>query len=614
MEDAAMNRRKHFASAAVAAMLLFGCQQSGESVRSGGAESDSIHIALRLGASTDSLPDSVYFKARWVRVQFTTNTTDAALSIDTVMQLAQGSFRSPAISKSLGYSATVTGIDATGRRVWYGTAAGQASGNDKVVAVAGSLTVPLQAVPAVSIPVASLASGAIDFPDTLRIPSTSGVRTLYSTDSIHWSTFPPVGLPIDSSLSILVQAQSIDTLVGAPYSPIQRFTWTGKTVAHPVWSIAGNRYFPGSSVKADLSCATSGATIQWSTNGSTWTNVTDSLVIDPTLVYQARAIKAHQPGSTISDQTWKWLSSDSAALSSLSIGTAILSPNFGSSVLQYITDSVWGQSYVTVTATPKVNGVQVTCNGTTCSGQKFTISDTGTLIEVSTILNGTPGLTYKVRVPKSTRVIKSDYGIPWNPNISYDTLVDTRDGQKYRTVKIGTQVWMAQNLNYKVDSSWWYNNSPDSGAKYGRLYTWASAMGVSSDYNLEALGEKNSQKYQGACPDNWHLPSSAEWDTLTSVVDAGNSIHGTLLKSTVGWRTSNTKLGNGTDTHGFRAIPSGWIANNAFAEAGDYAKWWTSSELGAPYALYKAMYYNDPIVSGSNYMKPEGFSIRCISN
>ncbi len=75
-----------------------------------------------------------------------------------------------------------------------------------------------------------------------------------------------------------------------------------------------------------------------------------------------------------------------------------------------------------------------------------------------------------------------------------EVLNDTRDGNVYRTVKIGNQVWMAQNLNYEVNDSWCYGNDEANGKKYGRLYTWDAA--------------------KVACPVGWHLPSRQEWNDL----------------------------------------------------------------------------------------------------
>ena len=131
------------------------------------------------------------------------------------------------------------------------------------------------------------------------------------------------------------------------------------------------------------------------------------------------------------------------------------------------------------------------------------------------------------------------------------TMTDSRDGQTYKTVKIGDQVWMAENLNYKTTYSVCYDGNPQNCTKYGRLYT------------RESLSQ--------VCPNGWHLPDSlefitlinelglgvskqliAEKDTVNLVADVGN-----YLKSTTGWNDYKGSNGNGSDLAGFSAIPGG---------------------------------------------------------
>ena len=165
------------------------------------------------------------------------------------------------------------------------------------------------------------------------------------------------------------------------------------------------------------------------------------------------------------------------------------------------------------------------------------------------------------------------------------SLCDVRDGKLYRYVTIGSQTWMAENLNYeyKVNGSTYgsfcYQNSADSCAMYGRFYTWAAAMDTATTgcgYGTTCAA--SSGKVQGICPGGWHLPDTAEWHALFAAVGGADSA-GTKLKSTSGWYN-----GNGTDAYGFSALPSGFRYNDGyFYYAGNYADFWSSSEDGQNY-------------------------------
>ena len=171
-------------------------------------------------------------------------------------------------------------------------------------------------------------------------------------------------------------------------------------------------------------------------------------------------------------------------------------------------------------------------------------------------------------------------------NAEKNTLTDTRDGQVYRTVTIGDQVWMAENLNYETDSSFCYNDSAEYCAKYGRLYTWTAAM--------------------NACPDGWHLPTIDEFETLFATV-GGDSIAGMKLKSTSGWNSD----GNGTDDFGFTVLPAGgWGSKNFVGEA---AVFWTSEWYeGYDDYAYGIRLYTDTIVRKGYSHKYIGSSVRCV--
>lgn len=158
----------------------------------------------------------------------------------------------------------------------------------------------------------------------------------------------------------------------------------------------------------------------------------------------------------------------------------------------------------------------------------------------------------------SVRCVKDEESLI---KVEYGELVDERDDQVYKTVKIGAQTWMAENLNYAYlkpskdqdSSSWCYNNEPDSCAKYGRFYTWDAAVACDSfeRSRTDCLIYYKNKNYlfQGLCPNNWHVPSNQEWYELSKFAnDFANH-----LKSKNGWLND----GNGLDVLGFNALPAG---------------------------------------------------------
>ena len=146
------------------------------------------------------------------------------------------------------------------------------------------------------------------------------------------------------------------------------------------------------------------------------------------------------------------------------------------------------------------------------------------------------------------------------------SLKDSRDGQSYKTIVIGSQIWMAENLNYETSGSYCYNNDPANCKKYGRLYTGSSAQKV--------------------CPSGWHLPSKLEFYVLFSKLDIHHGqfiISGTSggrkLRSTSGWND----CGSGTDEAGFSALPAGYGGgfNNSweYYKQGQATHFWSSTPL-----------------------------------
>lgn len=194
-------------------------------------------------------------------------------------------------------------------------------------------------------------------------------------------------------------------------------------------------------------------------------------------------------------------------------------------------------------------------------------------------------------------------------------ICDNRDGQVYKTVVIGTHVWMAENLNYETENSYCYNDDDSNCSKYGRLYTWAAAIDSAKLYKDDSIecgyGKTCSMPItvQGICPDGWHLPTKTEWDTLFTEVDR-RSTAGKILKSETGWNNS----GNGTDGVGFAAFPAGYRNNKEdyYSEKGDYAFFWSSTEDDRDYAYYMFLHYGQGSADLDVDNKDDGYSVRCI--
>jgi len=203
----------------------------------------------------------------------------------------------------------------------------------------------------------------------------------------------------------------------------------------------------------------------------------------------------------------------------------------------------------------------------------------------------------------------------FNPDVNYGTMTD-QDGNVYKTVTIGTQTWMAENLrttkyndgtsipNVTVDDEWTglttgaycnYNNTSktDTIATYGRLYNWHAV---------------NTGKL---APSGWHVPSDAEWTTLTNHL-GNESVAGVKMKEagTTHWKHPNTGATNET---GFTALPGGFrTSNGTFREIGYYGLWWSATEFSAVSAWFRKMDYYYSSVFRYYDDKEVGFSVRCL--
>ena len=197
-----------------------------------------------------------------------------------------------------------------------------------------------------------------------------------------------------------------------------------------------------------------------------------------------------------------------------------------------------------------------------------------------------------------------------------DSIIDSRDGQTYKTVSIGAQTWMAENLNFKTDSSFCYNNEETYCTKYGRLYRWAAAMDSAGTWSANGKGCGDAKRctptypVRGVCPTGWHLPTKAEFETLFTAV-GGSSTAGKMLKSTSGWNSG----GNGTDNYSFSALPAGdRYDNEGYDFEGSSAFIWSSTEYGSygAYCMDLDYDYDDAYLGYGS--KHSWFSVRCLKD
>jgi uncharacterized protein (TIGR02145 family) len=178
------------------------------------------------------------------------------------------------------------------------------------------------------------------------------------------------------------------------------------------------------------------------------------------------------------------------------------------------------------------------------------------------------------------------------------TFIDDRDGKSYKWVKIGEQVWMAENLNYNpgTNGSKCYKNEDAKCEEYGRLYDWNTSKEV--------------------CPEGWRLSGDDDWNILMKLANPScEDYHNcadaaTKLKATSGWK-SYSGVPAGTDDFGFKALPGGMIDYDGSSQnGGEYGHWWTASVDA--YTREIAYYYD--YVARRSSIKASMLSVRCIQN
>ena len=214
----------------------------------------------------------------------------------------------------------------------------------------------------------------------------------------------------------------------------------------------------------------------------------------------------------------------------------------------------------------------------------------------------------KIKKLEEQRPVKVEYG---------EGATDV-DGNIYKSVRIGKQEWMSQNLNVdhfrngdiipeaKTKEEWvrageenqpawcYYDNNISNGEKYGKLYNFYAVIDT-----------------RGLAPYGWHVPSDAEWTSLTDYlsVNGHSGTEGTDLKATSDWK----KGGNGTDDYGWLGLPGGSRnLDGPFYDVGCFGYWWSSSQYSAGSALGRGLNNVNDYVYRVDGNKEYGFSVRCL--
>ena len=267
----------------------------------------------------------------------------------------------------------------------------------------------------------------------------------------------------------------------------------------------------------------------------------------------------------------------------------------------------------------------------TTENNNYTYSSDGSTYSITFCLGKqTAGLSSGAKVLTRDGVSNSSSGGGSESFACGDTFTDPRDSQQYPTVQIGTQCWMAKNMNYddgcssntwinNTDNRWCgcYENNSSNCATYGKLYQWSAAMAGST-----------TEGAQGICPEGWHVPTSAEYITLYNTInnnasylcDGVSSRIGKAMASSNGWITDSTicAVGNNQQTNnssGFNGLPAGYrdYTSGTFSYVGCGADFWSSS-FSSPNALYRYLSCNGTIFGSRSISPVYGFSVRCLKN
>ena len=456
---------------------------------------------------------------------------------------------------------------------------------------------------------------------TSQTPTIADNKTIDSTGT---GTFTSSITGITASTTYYARAYATNS-AGTSYGNQISFTTSATIVAPTITTTAVSTIAQTTAASGGNVTSNGGATVTvrgvcWSTSQTP--TIADSKTTDGTgtgtftssitgltasTTYYARAYATNSAGTSYGNQ----ISFTTSAVIPTVTTTAV-------SAIAQTTAASGGNVTSDGGATVTARGVCWSTSQTPTIADSKTTDGSGSGGFTSNITGLTANTTYYVRA-YATNIQGTGYG----SENSFVTLsggsgatVTDIDGNVYHTVTIGTQVWMVENLkttkyrdgtsipNVTGNTAWDnlttgaysdYGNTPSNSDTYGRLYNWYAVTDV-----------------RNICPTGWHVPTDAEWTTLTTYL-GGESVAGGKLKETgtTHWNSPNLA----TNQTGFTALPSGYRLNHGtFYDIGNQGYWWSSSAHSTPYAWYRNMHFNHIYVYRSHGNKPTGFPVRCLKD
>ena len=286
------------------------------------------------------------------------------------------------------------------------------------------------------------------------------------------------------------------------------------------------------------------------------------------------------------------------------------------------------ENYTGVVAYVKTEKIGYECSGKFWVADRHFVlsSSSGTSYSyrenVDNVLSSSETVFFSSSSEKKDEVLFEDK-VNWvylNHQVSYEVFVDGRDNQVYKSVVIGSQIWMAENLNFEAPGSVCYSGDMNNCDKYGRLYTWSIAIDsiglLTSKENPQDCGYARMcslpLKVRGICPDKWHLPTKNEWSELITTA-GGESVAGKILKSQMGWSNN----GDGSDDYGFSALPAGYMGYEGWAyHGGKESVFWSATEghSSMAYVMLLKSTDNSMYLGYYDMWKNNKYSVRCIQD